>query len=66
MIGAVAAGAYPHVPAAMAAMARDAATVTPAGGQVAAFHEAKRAVFARLRALDRDMRADMAGWERAD
>lgn len=66
MIGAVAAGAYPHVPAAMAAMARDAATVTPAGGQIAAFHEAKRAVFARLRALDRDMRADMARWERTD
>jgi D-ribulokinase len=62
MLGAVAAGVYPDVPAAMAAMAKDAATVSPAGGRIAAFHDAKRAAFARLRAVDRDVRIDMAGF----
>lgn len=60
MLGAVAAGVYADIPAAMAAMARDAVVIQPAGGAIAAFHNAKRAVFADMQALDRRSRERMA------
>ena len=61
MLGALAAGAFPNLRAAMAAMARDAETILPAGGRIAAFHTAKRAIFEELQSLDRSSRARMAG-----
>lgn len=60
MLGAIAAGAFPNLPAAMAVMARDAETIRPAGGRIAAFHAAKRAVFEDLQSLDRSSRERMA------
>jgi len=48
ILGAVAGGAYPDIPAAMAAMTRARIAVTPAGGAVTAFHDAKYAVFQRM------------------
>jgi D-ribulokinase len=63
MLGAVAAGAFADVGTAMATMARDAETIRPAQGRVAAFHAAKRAVFEDLQALDRRTRERMAAFE---
>ncbi len=60
MLGAVAAGAFSDLGAAMATMSRDAATTTPARGPIAAFHAAKRTIFAEMQALDRHARAIMA------
>jgi D-ribulokinase len=60
MLGAVAAGAFPNLRLAMAAMARDAAVIHPQGGGMAEFHRAKRAVFEDLQALDRSVRRRMA------
>ncbi len=48
ILGAVAAGAHADIAAAMSAMTRARVAVTPAGGAVAAFHDAKYAVFQRL------------------
>jgi FGGY-family pentulose kinase len=48
ILGAVAGGAHPDIPAAMAAMTRAHIAVTPAGGRVADFHAAKYAVFRRM------------------
>jgi FGGY-family pentulose kinase len=48
MLGAVASGTYPSLLRAMAAMNESAARVEPAGGAVAAFHEAKHRVFQRM------------------
>jgi FGGY-family pentulose kinase len=48
MLGAVAAGAYPTLEAAMQAMNAPARVVEPAGGEVAAFHERKHRVFHRM------------------
>ena len=61
MLGAVAAGAVTDLGAAMATMSRDAATTPPARGRIAAFHAAKRVVFAEMQALDRRAREVMAG-----
>lgn len=60
MLGAVAAGAFADLGAAMAAMARDADRISPAGGRIAAFHAAKRAVFEDLQGVDRRARERMA------
>ena len=60
MLGAVAAGAFPDLPAAMSAMARDGETIRPAGGRIARCHAAKRAVFQDMQVLDRRMRERMA------
>ncbi|MBI4700123.1 MAG: FGGY-family carbohydrate kinase [Deltaproteobacteria bacterium] len=48
MVGAVAAGLQPSVPAAMAAMSGVERTIAPSGGEVARYHEAKHAVFLRM------------------
>jgi len=62
MLGAIAAGAFPDLSAAMAAMARDGGTIRPAGGRIAAFHAAKRMVFEELQSLDRGSRERMAAF----
>jgi D-ribulokinase len=59
MLGAVASGAYGSLHEAMPAMSRVAGVVRPTGEAVATFHRAKRQVFSRLRALDREVRALM-------
>jgi hypothetical protein len=45
----------------MATLSRDATTTPPARGRVAAFHAAKRVVFAEMQALDRRAREVMVG-----
>ena len=50
VLGAVAAGRYPTVFAAMCAMNRAARTVVPVRGQIACYHAAKHRVFQRLHA----------------
>jgi D-ribulokinase len=59
MLGTVAGGLAPSLPAAMARMSRVAETMTPQGGEAAAFHAAKRRVYDRLRAVERETRALM-------
>ena len=60
MLGAVAAGRYSTIEEAMPALSSLAGSVTPAKGEVATFHEAKRRVFDQMRAADRLARATMA------
>ena len=48
MLGAVAGGAFADLPAAMAAMSGPVAAITPRGGAIAAYHDAKYAVFRRM------------------
>ena len=48
MLGAAAAGAYPDLAAAMAAMSGAARTIAPRGGEIAAYHAAKYRVFRRM------------------
>jgi FGGY-family pentulose kinase len=48
ILGAVAAGGFADIPAAMAAMTRALVAIAPAGGATAAFHDAKYAVFRRM------------------
>ena len=60
MLGAVAGGAHPDLPAAMAGMSQAGAVIDPAGGAVQAFHDAKYAVFLRLYADQMAYRATMA------
>ena len=48
ILGAVAAGAYADIPAAMAAMTRAHIAIAPSGGATKAFHDAKYAVFQRM------------------
>jgi len=48
ILGAVASGDQPSIVAAMGAMSRAASVVQPAGGEVAAYHEAKHRVFLRM------------------
>jgi FGGY-family pentulose kinase len=48
MLGAVAAGHHPSVLAAMGAMSRPSSVISPSGGAVAAFHDAKHRVFLRM------------------
>lgn len=61
MLGAVAGGLAPDLATAGQRMAAIAEAVTPAGGRVAAFHAAKRRVHDRLRAVETESRALMAG-----
>jgi D-ribulokinase len=60
MLGAVAAEAFTDLGAAMAAMARDGAALSPAEGPIAAFHAAKREVFEDLQRVERRARQIMA------
>jgi ribulose kinase len=48
MLGAVAAGAYPDLEHAMAAMNAPARVVDPAGGEIAAYHARKHGIFHRM------------------
>ncbi len=48
VLGAVAAGRYPGVAQAMAAMTRPASTIEPSSGEVAQYHGAKHRVFQRM------------------
>ncbi len=48
VLGAVAGGAYPTIPAAMTAMTRAAIAMEPRGGATADYHAAKYAVFRRM------------------
>lgn len=48
MLGAVAAGAFGTIPDAMSAMSRAGTVIRSAGGDVAAYHEAKHRVFLRM------------------
>ncbi|SKA23997.1 FGGY-family carbohydrate kinase [Consotaella salsifontis] len=59
IVGAVAAGAYPSIEAAAGAMSRIKETISPAGGSVAAFHEAKFKAFCLLQDADREIRGLM-------
>ena len=61
ILGAVAGGAYGTIPAAMTAMTRAHVAVTPGGGAVAAYHDAKYAVFLRMYEDQMSYRRLMAG-----
>lgn len=61
ILGAVAGGAYEDIPQAMTAMTRARVAVTPAGGDVAAFHDAKYQVFLKLYEDQMAYRQLMAG-----
>ncbi|MFC3072168.1 FGGY-family carbohydrate kinase [Shinella pollutisoli] len=56
MLGAVAAGRYPSLNAAMTAMSRLATVFRPAGGDIAAAHAARYRAFERLQAVAREIR----------
>ncbi|WGF88498.1 FGGY-family carbohydrate kinase [Marinivivus vitaminiproducens] len=60
MLGALASGEVASMDEAMAAMARSGAESEPRGGRVQAFHKAKRTVFDRLQATEREARTLMA------
>lgn len=60
MLGAVAAGACPDLPAAMSAMSGRGDCTRPTLPDIAAFHAVKRRVYTRMQALDRQLRQDMA------
>lgn len=55
ILGAVAAGIFPDMPAAMAAMTRAGATYPPQAGDVQALHDRKFAAFTRLQSLAREL-----------
>lgn len=59
MLGAVAAGSFPTLTSAMKAMSRDRQIVRPAGGRMADFHRAKRAIFEEMQMLERRSRETM-------
>ncbi|MCI0756952.1 FGGY-family carbohydrate kinase [Teichococcus vastitatis] len=61
MLGAVAGGVQPDLPAAMAAMSRAGAVIEAGGGPVRRFHDAKYAVFRRMHDDQMAYRALMAG-----
>ncbi len=61
MLGAVAGKAYASIPDAMQAMSGIGELTGPTSPRMAKFHEAKRAIYARMRELDRESRAAMAG-----
>jgi D-ribulokinase len=61
MLGAMAAGRFTSLRAAMAALSRIGAVTEPANGAIAAFHLKKRQVFTHMQALDRLSRTIMAG-----
>jgi ribulose kinase len=60
ILGAVAAGAHATIPDAMAAMTRASIAIAPSGGAVAAYHDAKYAVFRRMHDDQMAYRALMA------
>jgi D-ribulokinase len=60
MLAAVAAGRYASTLDAMAAMSRLAGRIAPTPGPIREFHRAKRAVFERMRVLDKEARAAMS------
>jgi D-ribulokinase len=59
MLGAVAGGAYASIDQAMESMSRIAEVTRPQSGEIAEFHAAKRRIYARMQALDRESRAAM-------
>ncbi|HEV3247606.1 MAG TPA: FGGY-family carbohydrate kinase [Beijerinckiaceae bacterium] len=59
MLGAVAGKAYSSIPEAMQAMSGIGELTGPTSARMAKFHEAKRAIYARMRELDRESRAAM-------
>nr|WP_232302601.1 FGGY-family carbohydrate kinase [Elstera litoralis] len=61
MLGAMAAGRFTSLGAAMAALSRIGVLTDPTKGAIAAFHSKKRQVFTLMQALDRHSRAIMAG-----
>ena len=56
MLGAVAGGAYRDLASAAAAMCRTAEAIEPAGGEAAAYHEAKYAAYSVLQTAERQVR----------
>jgi D-ribulokinase len=60
MLGAVAAGTFADLGAAMAAMAQDGISLSPAGARITAFHAAKREAFEDLQRVERRARQIMA------
>ncbi len=61
MLGAVAAGRFPSLVAAMSAMNEADVVVKPTGGAVARFHDAKHRVFQRMHDDQLAYRAMMSG-----
>jgi len=61
ILGAMAAGRFTSLRAAMAALSRIGSVTEPANGAIAAFHLKKRQVFTHMQALDRLSRSIMAG-----
>jgi len=59
MLGAVAGRAYGSIPGAMAAMSRLGRLTEPTSPAMAAFHVAKRRVYAQTQQIDRESRAIM-------
>jgi len=64
LMAAVAAGAQPDLPTAMAAMSGPARAIVPRGGAIAAYHTAKYAVFRRMQTDFAEYAAIMAAKER--
>ncbi len=60
MLGAVASGGFPDLPAAMSAMSALGASTTPTPPEISAFHAAKRRAYQAMQALDRTLREAMA------
>ncbi|MCC8537871.1 FGGY-family carbohydrate kinase [Xanthomonas axonopodis pv. poinsettiicola] len=60
MLAAVASGAYPDLPAAMAAMSAPGAGTAPTPADIARFHVAKRRGYTAMQALERSLRHEMA------
>ena len=56
MLGAVAGGAYRDLASAAASMCRTAEAIEPAGGEAAAYHEAKYAAYSVLQTAERQVR----------
>ena len=56
MLGAVAAGRFSDVPAAMAAMSQIGRRYAPAGGRIAGLHDARYRAFKRLQSVTREIR----------
>ncbi len=50
MMGAVASGTYPELPAAMSAMSGSGATIRPRGGAIAEYHDRKYSIMRRMQA----------------
>jgi len=61
MLGAVAAGAFPSLRAAMTVMSRLGPSTPAASGELTRFHAAKRRIYSMMRQLDKESRAAMKG-----